>query len=295
MRSGEEAKALELWWRTSTVREASCWRYDTTDEEISDATSSEIRLPTTGTEEEGTLTTKRRIERHDQKSSSSSYYACRFAHHSFDNNMTTTTTGIPSRIEFYAPKAAHGVFSNFHVMKPKMSYRGKAYATSEHLYQAMKFLYDGASEYTLQYAELVRLTHTPYHAKLLGALKVITKGYKHQLALNDTITDALALGVKCDPLWQSAKKERMREVLWIKFRWNKTCFTALCSTGTSTLAEHTALDRYWGDGGEARDGANVLGQLLMETRDKLRPEEDANEDADVYFQSPPTSKRIKKN
>ena len=43
----------------------------------------------------------------------------------------------------------------------------------------------------------------------------------------------------------------------------------LVSTGSSVLVEHTADDRYWGDGLDG-SGLNQLGVLLMLVRDELR-------------------------
>ena len=45
---------------------------------------------------------------------------------------------------------------------------------------------------------------------------------------------------------------------------------ALLDTGSLILVEHTANDRYWGDGGNGT-GQNRLGRLLMELREQLEP------------------------
>lgn len=42
-------------------------------------------------------------------------------------------------------------------------------------------------------------------------------------------------------------------------------------TGDAKLVEHTENDDYWGDGGDG-SGRNMLGQLLMKVRRKLRSE-----------------------
>ncbi|USN89295.1 NADAR family protein [Serratia fonticola] len=43
----------------------------------------------------------------------------------------------------------------------------------------------------------------------------------------------------------------------------------LLSTGNSQLIEHTKNDNYWADGGDGT-GRNMLGIILMETRDYLK-------------------------
>jgi predicted NAD-dependent protein-ADP-ribosyltransferase YbiA (DUF1768 family) len=46
----------------------------------------------------------------------------------------------------------------------------------------------------------------------------------------------------------------------------------LVRTAERTLVEHTALDSYWGDGGDGT-GKNRLGVLLMQVRSGLRDAE----------------------
>lgn len=60
----------------------------------------------------------------------------------------------------------------------------------------------------------------------------------------------------------------MREALIAKFEQHETLRTLLLSTGDAKLVEHTENDSYWGDGGDG-SGRNMLGQLLMEVRQKL--------------------------
>lgn len=42
----------------------------------------------------------------------------------------------------------------------------------------------------------------------------------------------------------------------------------LLSTGNRYIAEHTANDDFWGDGGDG-SGKNMLGKILMEVREDL--------------------------
>lgn len=43
----------------------------------------------------------------------------------------------------------------------------------------------------------------------------------------------------------------------------------LLSTDDATLVEHTANDRYWGDGGDG-SGRNMLGNILMQIRSEIK-------------------------
>ena len=61
----------------------------------------------------------------------------------------------------------------------------------------------------------------------------------------------------------------MREAVLAKFMTHKDIRDILLSTGNARIVEHTQHDDYWGDGGDGR-GKNMLGQILMETRRKLR-------------------------
>ena len=59
----------------------------------------------------------------------------------------------------------------------------------------------------------------------------------------------------------------MRRAVLEKFRQHPDIRAELPGTGDATLIEHTANDSYWGDGG---GGRNMLGRILMETRETLR-------------------------
>jgi len=61
----------------------------------------------------------------------------------------------------------------------------------------------------------------------------------------------------------------MREALYAKFTQHSDLTEKLLSTGNLKLIEHTKNDRYWGDAGDGT-GVNMLGQLLMETRERIR-------------------------
>ena len=171
-------------------------------------------------------------------------------------------------ILFYRENELHGELSNFFALKTPIVFRGKAYATSEHLYQALKFLYDGAPKQNSHYAEQIRLAKTPNMAKILARLKV-GGGYKWRLVLDEQIRTAVSNGVVQRSDWEQVKVEQMRMVLKLKFVQDKHCRGILLQTGTASLVENSPFDRFWGSGGRGGKGENMLGKLLVEVRQLL--------------------------
>lgn len=88
---------------------------------------------------------------------------------------------------------------------------------------------------------------------------------------NASPSEAKKIGsqVEVRPEWDSIRVQVMRECLWAKFTQNGGLATRLLSTGEAYLEEtNTWGDRFWGVCGGV--GENTLGQLLMETRKRLR-------------------------
>jgi ribA/ribD-fused uncharacterized protein len=191
------------------------------------------------------------------------------------------------RVDFYDACQQFGELSNYFVLSKPMKYKGLEYASSEHLYQALKFMYTGASQACLAYAETIRCAKTPNMAKILASQRV-AGGYAWRVALNPVISKSLEDGVAVDPAWADVKEKRMEMVLSLKFAQDAHCCEVLLSTGTAVLSEHTSRDAYWGDGGEKRNGKNVLGNLLMMVRSKIQA---ARKRKFVEIESP--SKKIK--
>lgn len=144
-------------------------------------------------------------------------------------------------IVFHVAQKAYRELANFYVTRPALIYRDKEYRTVEHLYQAMKFLYEGASEYTLLYAEQIRLVQTPLMAKLLAAQKIAADGYAWRRKLNQDIENSVILGVTIDPRWHTVRADRLREALLVKFTQNAKCRQVLLSTGDRELVERTPI------------------------------------------------------
>ena len=68
--------------------------------------------------------------------------------------------------------------------------------------------------------------------------------------------------------WEQVKDDIMRRAVYAKFTQNKEIRDILISTGKETIIEKTTNDYYWGCGQDG-SGRNMLGIILMETREKL--------------------------
>ena len=143
-------------------------------------------------------------------------------------------------IQFHGSKGEYGCFSNF--APCPFSFDGKMWPTSEHFFQAQKF---AGSDHE----ETIRRTKSPMIAARLGRSRKVR--------------------IRKD--WESVKVEIMRRALDAKFRQNEPARRVLLGTGGARIVEHTERDRFWGDGGDG-SGRNMLGQLLMELREKLAEE-----------------------
>lgn len=117
-------------------------------------------------------------------------------------------------------------------------YEGKEYASSEHLFQALKTLSEEEREW-------VRSASTPAEAKRRGKK------------------------VKKQKNWHNIRKGVMKDVLRLKFGQNPELATKLKATQNATLIE----GNWWGDtdwGVCDGIGDNMLGKLLEEVREELK-------------------------
>lgn len=155
--------------------------------------------------------------------------------------MKKPTVNVPQgdpTIRFYSVGDEYGEFSNFALFPIALG--GKRWPTTEHYFQAQKFL-DPRDR------EQVRAAKTPMIAARLGRDR--------------------SRSLRRD--WEAVKVSVMREALDAKFRQHAELTTLLLSTGDALLVEHTENDHYWGDGGDG-SGKNMLGRLLMDLRTELR-------------------------
>lgn len=143
-----------------------------------------------------------------------------------------------NKIYFYKSSDPYGEFSNF--SEHSISVGGAHWPTVEHYFQAQKF-------HGTIFEEQIRTLPTPMDAKISGQDK--------------------SKPLRID--WEKVKDDVMRLVIYAKFSQHKSLTELLIETGSSYLVEHTPHDSYWADGGNGK-GRNMLGQILMETREKLR-------------------------
>jgi N-glycosidase YbiA len=143
-----------------------------------------------------------------------------------------------SIINFYLTTGEYGCFSNF--SRHPIHVGGKTWPTSEHFFQAQKFV-------GTEYEDEVRKAPTAMVAAHMGRSR--------------------QRPVRSD--WDSVKDQIMLEAVRAKFTQHDDLKAILLGTGDAKLVEHTANDAYWGDGGDG-SGRNRLGQILMQVRDELR-------------------------
>ena len=141
-------------------------------------------------------------------------------------------------IEFYSTKDPYGEFSNFAAFGFRID--GHWYHTSEHYFQAMKFLDEA-------YQEKIRDTKSPMIAARLGRSRK----------------------VKIREDWEEVKVDVMRSAVRAKFAEHEDLQTLLLRTGEQPLIEAAGQDYFWGVGKDG-SGQNWLGKILMEVRSELR-------------------------
>ncbi len=141
-------------------------------------------------------------------------------------------------IKFYHLEEEYGCFSNF--ARYPINLNGKTWPTSEHYFQAQKFV-------GTKYEEEIRLAKSPRIAAEMG------RDRKNPLRSD----------------WETVKDNIMREAVFAKFTQHSKLRKILLDTGDAILIEHTTNDSYWGDGGDGT-GKNMLGKILMEVRNRLK-------------------------
>lgn len=91
----------------------------------------------------------------------------------------------------------------------------------------------------------------------------------------DAAHSLLVFDIRAD--WNKIKVDRMRAVLFAKFTQHEDLKQLLLRTGDATLIEGSKTDAFWG-AGKKGNGKNMLGLLLMETREKIIKMEEAKDD-----------------
>ena len=144
-------------------------------------------------------------------------------------------------IRFYERGQPYFEFTNFAEFPIQLD--GKTWPTSEHYFQAQKFV-------GTPYEETIRNLPRAREAFDLSRQPQVSQWLR-----ND---------------WEKVKLDVMHKALLAKFSQHSDLRDMLMKTGSRQLIEHTSRDSYWGDGGDGR-GHNHLGQLLMKIRAELLP------------------------
>ena len=150
-----------------------------------------------------------------------------------------TAAKSPPPVYFYNRDDPFYEFTNFYPKKIVLD--GKTWPTTEHYFQAQKFV-------GTPYFDYIRDLPRPRDAFELCRNPVASKW------------------VRAD--WHQVKDDVMLKALMTKFSQHEDLKRQLLGTGKRRLVEHTWNDSYWGDGGDGK-GRNRLGELLMQVRDSL--------------------------
>lgn len=170
-------------------------------------------------------------------------------------------------LQFFSEKESLFELSNFYVHSRELLFNGIKYSTSEHAYQAQKYMQAGGPEANINFAKEIATAKSPYQAKLLANQDKCCR-YNWQKPLLATITKYKQLGIVKRGDWENEKLSIMREILVAKFTQDLHCKSVLLSTVGEYLEEASPHDSYWGIGKNGT-GANHLGVLLVEVREIL--------------------------
>jgi N-glycosidase YbiA len=144
-------------------------------------------------------------------------------------------------IFFYNVCEPYGCFSNF--SPHRIDLEGVIWSTSEHYYQAQKFV------------------GTQYH-HLCGQIR-------------QAASPELAAAIGRNPLhivrsdWNLLKTNIMYRAVFTKFKSHSDLKALLLGTGEALIVENSPTDSYWGCGPDGL-GQNQLGKVLMQIRQELR-------------------------
>jgi N-glycosidase YbiA len=144
-------------------------------------------------------------------------------------------------IFFYRVCEPYGCFSNFSPHSIQLG--GEIWSTSEHYYQAQKFV--GTPDQHL--CQQIRNAPSPEIAAAIGRNPI------HTLR----------------PEWDALKPAIMYDAVLTKFMTHPDLAELLLSTGEEWIIEDSPTDDYWGCGADGK-GQNQLGRILMRIRTELR-------------------------
>ncbi|GJE95755.1 NADAR family protein [Phanerochaete sordida] len=173
------------------------------------------------------------------------------AYQKLKGRFSSTPEVMEEPIYFYDRDQPYYEFTNF--SPHEVWYDGKLYPTSEHLFQAQKFMQTAPD-----IAEHIRIQPS---SKL--ALAEAQRLREHQ---------------RSD--WFRVNRECMDLALEAKFTQHSSLHQLLLSTGDRGLVEASPVDPFWGYGKDMK-GKNELGKALMRLRAQLRAVEDARRQEQV--------------
>ncbi|XP_006459620.1 hypothetical protein AGABI2DRAFT_191527 [Agaricus bisporus var. bisporus H97] len=151
--------------------------------------------------------------------------------------------GPRPKILFYHKHDPHYGFTNF--SPHSVTYNGKVYPTSEHLFQSFKF--------------------QGHHDDLAEHIRLFSQ-YP-----SAAFSEARRFQEHVRPDWKKVNISRMDEVLYHKFTQHNDLRAELLATGDAELVEDSDKDSFWGIGADGK-GFNELGKGLERLRSRLRKE-----------------------
>ena len=166
----------------------------------------------------------------------------------FYKSLNETMTYEKSKVaSFYDTKPPFGALSNMHVPgEDKLIVGGKAWWTTEALYQALRF----PDHPDVQ--EIIQGQKSPMTAKMKA------RAHRKEKTRDD---------------WDEVRVELMDWCLRLKMsKWIRHVYRPLRDSGQMPIVEISSRDKFWGAqeyDGEELVGSNVLGKLWMRIRDEV--------------------------
>lgn len=150
------------------------------------------------------------------------------------NHSQVNQPGPGDKVFFY-PKEFY-IFDNFSSFQ--IEWRGFLWPTSEHAFQAARFM--GAND------------------SIVGLIKNARSAHDAQKIANENISQQLSN-------WSEMEKDIMKEILRAKINQHPYVLKKLIESGTREIIEDSWRDNHWG-WGQDHLGENLLGKIWMELR-----------------------------
>lgn len=147
-------------------------------------------------------------------------------------------------------------FSNFY-HAPFRDLSGNLWPTTEHYFQAMKFLPEAEDSNGNKIRKIIRYADTPKIAAGLGR----NRAFPLRDDWNNEVPGLEGIGVL-------VKDAYMYRALTYKFTQHEYLKDLLIGTKDAEIIEASPIDYYWGEGKDG-SGKNMLGKLLMQIREDL--------------------------